>query len=72
MTSVYHRRMLIGTIIVLGNLSKKNRFRAFGYRPKDFPHYLAVATRKEPGQQGLSWEKEDWVEDEATSHRGPR
>jgi len=26
-------------------------------------------TRKVPGRQGMTWEEEDWVDEEAVSHR---
>jgi len=28
-------------------------------------------TRKVPGRKGMSYTEEDWVDDDATSHRGP-
>lgn len=50
---------------------KKYRFEAFCYGPKSCPLYRAGATRKVPGRAGLTWEEEDWVDEDATSHRGP-
>jgi hypothetical protein len=50
---------------------KKYRFEAFCYGPKSCPLYRAGATRKVPGRAGIIWEEEDWVDEDATSHRGP-
>jgi hypothetical protein len=43
----------------------------FCYGPKSCVFYKAGPTRKVPGRRGMSWEEEDWVDDEATAHRGP-
>lgn len=51
--------------------NKRYRLETFCYGPKSCALYRAGATRKVPGRQGMSWEEEDWVDDEATSHRGP-
>jgi hypothetical protein len=50
---------------------KKYRFETFCYGPKSCLFYRAGATRKVPGRKGMTWEEEDWVDEEATSHRGP-
>lgn len=50
---------------------KKYRFETFCYGPKSCSLYRAGATRKVPGHRGMSWEEGDWVDEEATSHRGP-
>jgi hypothetical protein len=50
---------------------RESRFETFCYGPKSCPSYRAGATRKVPGRNGMTWEEEDWVDDEATSHRGP-
>jgi len=39
--------------------------------PKSCPFYRAGATRKVPGRRGMTWEEEDWVDEDTTSHRGP-
>ena len=49
----------------------KYRRETFCYGPKSCPHYAAGPTRKVPGRRGSSWTEEDWVDDEATKHRGP-
>jgi len=43
----------------------------FCYGPKSCPTYRAGPTRKVPGRSGMTWEEEDWVDEEATAHRGP-
>jgi hypothetical protein len=47
------------------------RRETFCYGPKSCPSYKAGATRKVPGRKGMPWEEEDWIDDEATAHRGP-
>lgn len=49
----------------------KRRFETFCYGPKSCSLYRAGPTRKVPGRRGMSWEEEDWVDEEATSGRGP-
>jgi len=49
----------------------KNRFETFCYGPKCCKFYKAGPTRKVPGRKGMVWEEEDWIDEEATSHRGP-
>jgi len=54
------------------NPSKKRyRFETFCYGPKNCPVYRAGPTRKVPGRKGMSYTEEDWVDEDATSHRGP-
>jgi hypothetical protein len=47
-----------------------HRFETFCYGPKSCPAYRAGPTRKAPGRQGMQWEEEDWVDADATAHRG--
>lgn len=47
------------------------RVETFCYGPKSCSLYRAGPTRKVPGRKGMSWEEEDWVDAEATRHRGP-
>ena len=49
---------------------KKYRFETFCYGPKSCKHYKPGPTRKVPGRQGMSYEEEDWVDEEAVGHRG--
>jgi hypothetical protein len=50
---------------------KRYRFETFCYGPKSCRVYRAGPTRKVPGRRGMQWEEEDWVDEEATAHRGP-
>ena len=49
---------------------REHRFETFCYGPKSCPAYRAGPTRKVPGRKGMSWEEEDWIDEEATAHRG--
>lgn len=48
---------------------KRYRSETFCYGPKACPLYKAGPTRKVPGRKGMSWEEEDWVDEDATAHR---
>ena len=63
-------RMAVEVIIDHWNPGRKcHRFETFCYGPKSCKSYKAGATRKVTGRQGMKWEEEDWVDEEATSHR---
>jgi len=47
------------------------RFETFCYGPKSCAFYRPGPTRKVPGRKGMVWEEEDWIDEEATAHRGP-
>jgi len=47
------------------------RYETFCYGPKSCDFYKAGPNRKVPGRKGMVWEEADWVDEEATSHRGP-
>jgi len=65
-------RMPVEMIIDQWNPSQKRcRFETSCYGPTSCPFYRAGPPRKVPGRQGMSWTEEDWVDEEATSHRGP-
>lgn len=49
---------------------RKHRTETFCYGPKSCSAYRAGPTRKVPGRRGMSWEEEDWIDEEATAHRG--
>jgi len=49
--------------------NKKFRTETFCYGPKSCAFYKAGPTRKVPGRKGMSWEEEDWVDEDATAHR---
>lgn len=50
--------------------NKRYRFETFCYGPKSCPLYRAGPKRKVPGREGMSYTEEDWVDVDATSHRG--
>lgn len=63
-------RMPVEIILDKWNQSKKKyRFETFCYGPKSCKFYQAGPTRKVPVHGGLTYEIEDWIEDEMTSHR---
>lgn len=65
-------RMAVEIIIDQWNPSKKQyRFETFCYGPKSCPSYRPGPERKVSGRKGMSYTEEDWVDDDATSHRGP-
>lgn len=64
-------RMAVEMIIDQWNpKEKKYRLETFCYGPKSCVFYKAGPTRKVPGRRGMTWEEEDWVDEEAVSHRG--
>jgi len=69
-TCIWGCKMPVEIIIDQWDPSKKKyRFETFCYGPKGCPLYKAGPTRKVPGRRGMTWEEEDWVDEEATSHR---
>ena len=50
---------------------RRYRRETFCYGLKSCALYKAGPTRKVPGRKGMSWEEEDWVDEDATAHRGP-
>lgn len=50
---------------------KRYRRETFCYGPKSCRVYAAGPTRKVSGRRGMSWEEEDWIDEESTAHRGP-
>jgi hypothetical protein len=68
---VWGCRMPVEMIIDQWNPSKKKyRFETFCYGPKSCSLYRPGPTRKVPGRKGMSWEEEDWIDEDATAHRG--
>ena len=64
-------RMAVEMIIDQWNPSvRRYRYETFCYGPKSCPWYKAGPIRKVPGRKGMSWEEEDWVDEDATAHRG--
>jgi len=71
-TCIWGCRMPVEMIIDQWNPSQKRyRFETFCYGPNSCPLYRAGATRKVPGRRGMTWEEEDWVDEDATAHRSP-
>jgi hypothetical protein len=64
-------RMPVEMLIDPWDPTFKYRFETFCYGPKSCRLYRAGPTRKVPGRKGMLWEEEDWVDEEATAHRGP-
>src|SRR5882724_2511166 len=50
---------------------KRYRKETFCYGPTSCPKYQPGPVREVPGRNGTTWLEEDWVDEEATSHRGP-
>ena len=70
LSCIWGCRMPVELIIDQWNPSqKKYRFETFCYGPKSCSLYRAGPTRKVPGRRGMSWEEEDWIDEEATAHR---
>jgi hypothetical protein len=62
--------MAVQMIIDQWNPSKqKFRQETFCYGPKSCSLYHPGPPRKVPGRKGMSWTEEDWVDEDATSHR---
>jgi hypothetical protein len=71
-TCIWGCRMPVEMIIDHWNPSKKRyRFETFCYGPKSCPFYRPGPKRKVPGRKGMSHTEEDWVDEDATAHRGP-
>ncbi|MCK4414421.1 MAG: hypothetical protein KAY32_12840 [Candidatus Eisenbacteria sp.] len=65
-------RMPVEMIIDQWNpTQRKYRFETFCYGPKSCALYRPGPTRKVPGRRGMTWEEEDWIDEDATGHRGP-
>lgn len=50
---------------------RKYRVETFCYGPLSCPEYRAGPKRTVPGRNGMKHVEEDWVDVDATSHRGP-
>lgn len=49
---------------------RRYRRETFCYGPKSCIFYKPGLTRKVPGRKGMTWEEENWIDEEATAHRG--
>jgi hypothetical protein len=64
--------MAVQMIIDQWNPSEaRYRRETFCYGPKSCRFYVAGPARRVPGRKGMSWTEENWVDEDATSHRGP-
>ena len=64
--------MPVEMIINQWNPSRRRyRIETFCYGPLACWLYQAGPARTVPGRRGMTYTEEDWVDDEATSHRGP-
>jgi hypothetical protein len=65
-------RMAVEMILDQWN-PKEKRYRkeTFCYGPKSCPSYRPGPLREVPGRNRTTWTEEDWVDEDATSHRGP-
>ena len=71
LSCIWGCRMAVEMIIDQWNPSnKKYRQETFCYGPKSCSFYRGGPTRKVPGRKGMMWEEEDWVDEDAVSHRG--
>jgi hypothetical protein len=71
-TCLWGCEMAVEMIVDQWNPSvRRHRRETFCYGPKSCRLYRAGPTRKVPGRKGMSWEEEDWVDEDATAHRGP-
>jgi hypothetical protein len=71
-TCMWGCEMPVEMIIDQWNPSERRyRRETFCYGPKSCRLYRAGPTRKVPGRRGMTWEEADWVDEEATGHRGP-
>ena len=71
-TCIWGCQMAVEMIIDHWNPNKRRyRTETFCYGPRSCPLYRSGPARKVPGRHGMSYTEEDWVDDEATSRRGP-
>jgi len=71
-TCIWGCRMAVEMIIDQWDPSRRRyRQEAFCYGPLSCRLYRAGPTRKVPGRKGMSYEEEDWVDEQDYSHRGP-
>ena len=47
------------------------REETFCYGPKSCMHYMAGPKRRAPGHGDAVYVEEDWIDTDATAHRGP-
>jgi hypothetical protein len=71
-TCIWGCRMAVEMIIDHWNPRvRRYRTETFCYGPLSCHLYRAGPVRKVPGRKGMTWVEEDWVDEEAVSHRSP-
>ena len=71
-TCIWGCKMAVEMIIDHWNPSQRRyRTETFCYGPLSCGFYKSGPTRKVPGRRGMSYTEEDWIDEEATSHRNP-
>jgi len=70
-TCIWGCRMPVEMIIDPWNPSVRYRFETFCYGPKSCAFYRPGPARKVPGRKGMTYIEDDWVDEDATAHRGP-
>ena len=70
LSCVWGCRMPVEMIIDPWNPKMRYRTETFCYGPKSCTLYKAGPTRKVPGRRGMTWEEADWIDEDATAHRG--
>lgn len=71
-TCIWGCQMAVEMIIDQWNPSQKEyRAETFCYGPLSCRLYRAGPARKVPGRKGMSWEEEDWVDEDTVRHRAP-
>jgi hypothetical protein len=69
---IWGARMPVEIVVDHWNPDRKRyRFETFCYGPRSCGLYRRGPTRKVPGRRGMTYEEEDWIDEEETAHRGP-
>lgn len=50
--------------------TRRYRTETFCYGPRSCSFYRSGPQRKVPSRRGMTYTEEDWIDEEATSHRG--
>ena len=71
-TCMWGYHMAVAMIVDQWNPSQRRyRTETFCYGPRRCPFYRSGPARKVPGRRGMTHTEEDWIDEEATSRRGP-
>jgi hypothetical protein len=71
-TCIWGCHMAVGMIVDQWNPTvRRYRTETFCYGPKSCALYEPGPLRKVPGRKGMSHTEEDWIDEQATSHRSP-